>query len=139
MAGVMARALPIRSLLVSSPSRSSGPTSPQAQLRRCSIAKRANSKIKGILVKKRGAPLTALGDLADAEVAFPAPRAFAATLLTTAGLRQADVAFTPKYVDSHDSVYRAVALGKYPAGGGIMRTFKAVADEVGGQFERKRY
>ena len=99
------------------------------------LAKRANSKIKGILVKKRGAPLTALGDLADAEVAFPAPRAFAATLLTTAGLRRADVAFTPKYVDSHDSVYRAVALGKYPAGGGIMRTFKAVADDVRDQLE----
>ena len=99
------------------------------------LAKRANSKIKGILVKKRGSSLQTLGDLADAEIAFPAPLSFAAVLLTTAGLRANDVAFTPRYVDSHDSVYRAVALGRYPAGGGIRRTFEAVEPDVREQLE----
>ena len=60
---------------------------------------------------------------------------FAATLLTSAGLRDADVAFESKFVKSHDSVYRAVALGKYAAGGGIMRTFRSVAPEVREQLE----
>ena len=99
------------------------------------LAKRAGSKIKGIVVKRRGASIEDLEDLAEAQVVFPAPRAFAATLLTTAGLRAADVAFTPKFVGSHDSVYRAVALGKYPAGGGIRRTFKALAPDVRDKLE----
>ena len=99
------------------------------------LAKRANSQLKGILVKKRGSSLQALDDLADAEIAFPAPLAFAATLLTTAGLSANGVAFTPRYVDSHDSVYRAVALGRYPAGGGIRRTFEAVEPDIREQLE----
>jgi phosphonate transport system substrate-binding protein len=99
------------------------------------LAKRAGSKIKGILVKKRGSEPARLEDLDGETVAFPAPRAFAATLLTSAGLRNADVAFESKFVKSHDSVYRAVALGKYAAGGGIMRTFRSVAPEVREQLE----
>ncbi|MEC8252160.1 MAG: phosphate/phosphite/phosphonate ABC transporter substrate-binding protein [Planctomycetota bacterium] len=99
------------------------------------IAKRANAQIKGIIVKKRGAAATALADLRGEAIAFPAPRAFAATLLTTAGLKNAGVAFTPKYVQSHDSVYMNVARGKYAAGGGIVRTLKSVDDAVRSQLE----
>ncbi|MGC6486918.1 MAG: phosphate/phosphite/phosphonate ABC transporter substrate-binding protein, partial [Planctomycetota bacterium] len=99
------------------------------------LAKRAGSQIKGILVKKRGAPVSTLTDLDGEELAFPAPRAFAATLLTGAGLRAAGVSFTPSYVKSHDSVYRTVAAGVYPAGGGILRTFKSVAPDVRDKLE----
>ncbi len=99
------------------------------------IAKRANSKIKGIIVKRKDSPARQLTDLDGAQLAFPAPRAFAATLLTRAGLKKAGVAYTPNYVSSHDSVYLNVARGKYAAGGGIMRTFKSVDAEVQEQLE----
>ncbi len=99
------------------------------------FGKRANSKIKGILVKRKDSPARQLTDLDGAELAFPAPRAFAATLLTTAGLRAAGVEFQPNYVSSHDSVYRNVARGKYVAGGGIIRTFKSVDPETRDQLE----
>ena len=99
------------------------------------IAKRSGSKIKGILVKKRGSPLKALQDLAGADLAFPAPRAFAATLLTTAGLDAAEVSFQSHYVSSHDSVYLNVAKGRFAAGGGIMRTLKSVDQDVRDQLE----
>ena len=99
------------------------------------IAKRAGSQIKGILVKKRGGPAAALADLDGEVIAFPAPRAFAATLLTKAGLRGAGVAFTPKYVQSHDSVYMNVARGKVVAGGGIIRTLKSVDADIREQLD----
>ena len=63
-------------------------------------------------------------------MAFPAPTAFAATILTQADLAANQVSFTPSYVSSHDSVYRSVAKGIYPAGGGVVRTFNNVAEEV---------
>ena len=99
------------------------------------VAKRANSKIKGIIVKRRGAEFDELADLEGAEIAFPAPRAFAATLLTTAGLRAAGVAFSQKFVDSHDSVYMNVARGRYVAGGGILRTLNSVSEEIRDQLD----
>jgi len=99
------------------------------------LAKRKGSQIKGILVKKRGAPLSNLADLDGMNLAFPAPRAFAATMLTKAGLQAEGVSFTPHYVKSHDSVYRTVASGAYAAGGGIMRTFRSVAPDVREQLE----
>ena len=99
------------------------------------IAKRSGSKIKGIIVKKRGSDLQTLMDLDGKKLAFPAPRAFAATLLTTAGLRAAGVEFESKYVSSHDSVYMNVAQGIFDAGGGIVRTFKSVSPDVRDQLE----
>jgi len=37
-----------------------------------------------------------------------------------------DIEFEPNYVKSHDSVYRAVAAGLFPAGGGVTRTFNSL-------------
>lgn len=92
-------------------------------------------RIKGILVVRRGGGVTELGDLDGQEIAFPAPRAFAATLLTGAGLRAAGVSYEPSYVSSHDSVYLNVAKGLYPAGGGIRRTFMSMDEEVRDQLD----
>ena len=94
------------------------------------LAHQAETRIKGILVVRRDSPLQALADLDGAELAFPAPAAFAATVLPQAELRQQGVRFTPRYVSSHDSVYRGVAAGLFVAGGGIQRTFAAVAPEI---------
>jgi phosphonate transport system substrate-binding protein len=99
------------------------------------IACRADKKIQGILVAKKGSGITQIGDLQGATVAFPAPRAFAATLLVSAGLRQAGVDFESKFVSSHDSVYLNVAKGRYRAGGGILRTFQSVDAEVRDELE----
>lgn len=86
--------------------------------------------IRGILVVRKDDPITSVKNLAGSELAFPAPLAFAATLLPQAYLRQTRIEFHPNYVSSHDSVYRAVAKGLYAAGGGILRTFGTVAPGI---------
>ena len=47
------------------------------------------------------------------------------------------------YVKSHDSVYRAVAAGLYPAGGGVLRTFNSIPKDLRDQlrviYETKAY
>lgn len=99
------------------------------------FAKQRDKRIRGILVVRRDADLEALEGLDGARIAFPAPAAFAATLLPGAALREAGVEFEPSYVRSHDSVYRAVAQGLYPAGGGIERTFANTDPEVRDQLQ----
>lgn len=99
------------------------------------FAKQKDKKIQGILVKKKGTAITKLDDLNQSTLAFPAPRAFAATLLTRAALDSNEIEYTPKFVSSHDSVYRGVAKGLFPAGGGIVRTFKGVDASVRDQLE----
>ncbi|MDD9951115.1 MAG: phosphate/phosphite/phosphonate ABC transporter substrate-binding protein [Zetaproteobacteria bacterium] len=88
------------------------------------LAKAKDKKIKGILVVRKDSNYQQLQDLKGLTLAFPSPLAFAASMLPRANLTAAKVAFTPKYVSSHDSVYENVAKGILPAGGGVMRTFK---------------
>lgn len=99
------------------------------------IAKQAKKQIQGIIVKRKDNPMTTLEDLANETLAFPAPRAFAATLLTRAALDAKSVPYAPKFVSSHDSVYRGVAKGLFPAGGGIVRTFKGIEPDIQDQLE----
>lgn len=94
------------------------------------IAKAQNKQIKGILVVRKDSGITDLKQLQDETLAFPAPAAFAATILTQADLAAQNINATPQYVSSHDSVYLSVARGFYPAGGGVMRTFKAMNSEI---------
>ncbi|WP_425440723.1 phosphate/phosphite/phosphonate ABC transporter substrate-binding protein [Photobacterium sanctipauli] len=93
------------------------------------LAHAKDKRITGVMVAKKGwdKELSAL----DAQsLAFPAPRAFAASILTQSELRQKGLEITPNYVGSHDSVYMAVAKGIYPAGGGVMRTFNSIPDSL---------
>jgi phosphonate transport system substrate-binding protein len=94
------------------------------------FSKARNKRIKGIIVVRKDSPIEQLDDLNHSTLAFPAPAAFAASILTRSALTQAAVNFTPKYVSSHDSVYRGVAKGIYLAGGGIIRTFSNMAPEI---------
>lgn len=94
------------------------------------FAKRKNKKIKGIMVTRKDNPIEDMRTLAGQTLAFPAPAAFAASILTRAWLAQNDISITPRYVSSHDSVYRAVAHGLMPVGGGIMRTFNNVDPKI---------
>jgi len=94
------------------------------------FAKEKDRKIKGIIVVKKDSPIHDLAALQGKEVAFPAPAAFAASILPQAEFGRQRVAIKAKFVASHDSVYRAVASGLQPAGGGIQRTFEATPPEV---------
>ena len=86
--------------------------------------------IQGILVIRRDSAITSLAELANQTVAFPAPRAFAATLINRSHLHKDAPGYTANFVSSHDSVYRSVAAGRFVAGGGIQRTLKAMDPEV---------
>jgi len=87
------------------------------------IAKEQNKRIKGIIVVAKNSSVKQLSDVNGSELAFPAPAAFAASVLPRAKMRDLGIELTPKYVSSHDSVYLGVANGFFIAGGGIMRTF----------------
>jgi len=99
------------------------------------LNKARDKRIKGIIVVKKDSKISQLKDLDNSTLAFPAPAAFAASILTRAALTSDGVAFTPKYVSSHDSVYRAVAKGIYPAGGGVVRTFNNMTPEIRDQLK----
>ncbi|MCG9682946.1 phosphate/phosphite/phosphonate ABC transporter substrate-binding protein [Vibrio sp. Isolate23] len=94
------------------------------------IAKARNNRLKGIIVVRKDSGFSAPKQLNNAEIAFPSPAAFAATVLTQTYLKQNEVNFQPSYVSSHDSVYLSVAKGFFPAGGGILRTYLSLSDEI---------
>jgi len=92
------------------------------------IAKvRASKNINGILVVKKGENIDLLKRKKN-RFLFPAPNAFAATLLSKYDLlekfhvskKSLDNAM---YVNSHDSVYKGISRGLGDVGGGIERTF----------------
>ncbi len=97
------------------------------------MARARDKRIKGIIVVRKDNPVKDLRELAGQTLAFPAPAAFAASVLPRAYLRTEGISITPKYVSSHDSVYRTVARGLYPAGGGVIRTFKNVDPAISEQ------
>ena len=94
------------------------------------FAKAKHKRIKGILVVRKDSALKSPRELSGTTLAFPAPAAFAASLLPRAYLKHESISFTPKYVSSHDSVYRTVAKGLYPAGGGVVRTLNSVDPDI---------
>ncbi|MEA1079579.1 phosphate/phosphite/phosphonate ABC transporter substrate-binding protein [Marinobacter qingdaonensis] len=90
------------------------------------LARARDHRIRGIIVVRRESGITSLSDLAGQALAFPAPRAFAATLVTRSHLETEAAGYTAHFVSSHDSVYRSVASGRFVAGGGIQRTLNAL-------------
>ena len=94
------------------------------------LARQRDKKIRGLIVVHKDSPINTLEELSGTEVAFPAPAAFAATIITSAHLRMSNIAFVPRYVNSHDSVYLAVQRGFFNAGGGIVRTLNSSPDDV---------
>ncbi|MCK4709178.1 MAG: phosphate/phosphite/phosphonate ABC transporter substrate-binding protein [Gammaproteobacteria bacterium] len=94
-----------------------------------------DKKIKGIMVVRKDSGITDMGELMDRTLAFPAPAAFAASILNRSHLHNKDITFTPRYVSSHDSVYRSIAVGLYPAGGGVIRTLRNVDPKIREQLQ----
>lgn len=94
------------------------------------VAKARDSRLQGIIVVRKDSQVQRLDELAGGTLAFPAPAAFAASLVPQAHLKAEKIPFTPRYVSSHDSVYQTVAAGLFPAGGGVERTFMATSANV---------
>jgi phosphonate transport system substrate-binding protein len=94
------------------------------------LAHARDKRINGIIVTRKDAPFQSLDELSGSVVAFPSPAAFAASILTRSEFTNRNIEITPAYVSSHDSVYRSIAKGLYPAGGGVLRTLDALAPEV---------
>ena len=97
------------------------------------FAKQKDKRIRGIVVTRKDSPLLGLSDCTGLQAAFPAPAAFAATLLTRAGLKELGVPVHVSYVKSHDSVYAGVAQGLHSIGGGVMRTFASLSPSIRNQ------
>lgn len=97
-------------------------------------AVRDEKNLVGILVTKKGGPITSVSMLRGKHFLFPAPDAFAATLVIKYELfRQYGIDLTKdktfSYVNSHDSVYKGVARETGDAGGGIERTLTDLDDK----------
>lgn len=92
---------------------------------------RDEKNIVGILVTRKN---SGLNEVSGKQFLFPAPDAFAATLLTKYELLTKygiDVNKEKKYryVNSHDSVYKGVARNIGDIGGGIERTYNNLEDK----------
>jgi len=95
------------------------------------IVKDASRELKGVLVVPENSDIDEIQDLDGAEIAFPAPNAFGASLLMRADLKFLHgIDITPVYVDTHTSVYLNVVLGTTAAGGGILSTLNEQAPIV---------
>lgn len=94
------------------------------------FAKARDKKIHGIIVVHKDSPVKSIDELDNKVLAFPSPMAFAASLIPRSDLEKLKIHITPRYVLSHDSVYRNVAEKNFIAGGGVIRTLKASAKEV---------
>ena len=94
------------------------------------FAKAKNKSIRGIIVVRKDSEIEHLSDFDQQTLAFPAPAAFAATVLPRAQFTRDGIEVTPKYVSSHDSVYMAVARGMFVGGGGVKRTLSNVSPAI---------
>lgn len=86
--------------------------------------------LTGILVVRADSPIQKLDDLKDKNIAFPAPNAFAASLLIRAELEKKKIHINPVFVKTHSNVYRSVIGKDTLAGGGVNNTLENEAAEV---------
>ncbi|MGB1261765.1 MAG: phosphate/phosphite/phosphonate ABC transporter substrate-binding protein [Cognaticolwellia sp.] len=86
--------------------------------------------LQGIVVANKDSKIDKLEDLSMQTIAFAAPSAFAATIIPQGELTLKNISFQSKYVNSHDAVYQNIAAGRFVAGGGIVRTYNALPDDI---------
>lgn len=93
---------------------------------------RDNSRsLSGVLVVRKDSPIKTIADLHNKTIAFPAPNALGASLLMRSELhRNHGIEFTPKYVQTHSSVYLHVAKRLVEAGGGVKQTLDLQRDVI---------
>lgn len=95
---------------------------------------RAKKNIVGILLGRDKKIDFSVSNLEGKTFLFPAPNAFAATLLTKFELKEKfgfniDKQAKVLYVNSHDSVYKGISRGIGYLGGGIIRTYNNFKDK----------
>lgn len=86
--------------------------------------------LEGMLVVKKDSPIKSITELKNQSVTFPAPNAFAASLLIRSLLSKQKIPITPLFANTHSNVYRTVALGEVAAGGGINNTFEKEPQDI---------
>jgi phosphonate transport system substrate-binding protein len=89
----------------------------------------------GIIVVRKDSGITRVEQLDKKTVAFPAPNALGASLIPRADFEHRyGIEVSPRYVQSHSSVYLNVALGRVVAGGGVQKSLSqqtaAVRDKL---------
>lgn len=94
------------------------------------LVRDGQTPLEGILVVRKDSPMRRLSDLNGATVAFPAPNAFAASLLPRALLARSGIRIRPSYVRTHSNVFRAVILGSNQAGGAVNNTLQRERPEL---------
>ena len=94
------------------------------------LLKQGDKQIRGILVTHIDSDINELEDLQNLKIAFPAPAAFAATVIPQSILKAKSIIHESSYVSSHESVYKNVAYGNFSVGGGIERTFANTPDDI---------
>lgn len=97
------------------------------------FAKEVGEPYVGIIVARKDGP-SSLAKLQGAKLAVPSLNAFAAADLPAAYLRKKGINITMVAVNSHESVYRTVEKGLYPAGASILRIFGTLDKERQDQF-----
>ena len=107
------------------------------------FAKEKGRRLRGLVVVRKDSAIKDMKELAGQQIAFPAPAAFAATVLVRAEFERMGVPITPVFVKSHESVYLNVAQRQIEAGGGIVRTLQTmdapVRDELRVLWQTKDY
>lgn len=93
------------------------------------------NKLSGIIVIRADSKISNLKGLNNSTIAFPAPNAFAASLLVRSLLTQDGIAYTTSYVKTHQNVYRSVITGDALAGGGVNNTFNREPEEIKSQLK----
>lgn len=93
------------------------------------------NKLSGIIVVRADSKVSNLKGLNNSTIALPAPNSFAASLLVRSYLTQSGVAYTARYVNTHQNVYRSIITGDVLAGGGVNNTFDREPDEIKSQLK----
>lgn len=92
---------------------------------------RSSQMLTGIIVVPHASPARTVKDLNGKAIAFPSPNSLAASLYIRALLTEREqVRFTPRYLDSHNDVYRHVMLHQADAGGGVQLTLSQQPQDV---------
>ncbi len=86
--------------------------------------------LTGILAVRADSPIKSIEELKGKPVSFPAPNAFAASLLIRAELAKKKIDIQPVFVKTHSNVYRSVIGKDAVAGGGVNNTLDNEAPEV---------
>ena len=86
--------------------------------------------LTGILVVRADSPIKSLDELKGKNITFPAPNAFAASLLIRAELAKKKIDINPVFVKTHSNVYRSIIGKDAMAGGGVNNTLDNEAHEV---------